>query len=70
MTQRAPCARSTVGPGHGFADYLLYIEARAAGVIESKKEGVTLTGVETQSDRYAQGLPEALPAWRRPLPFS
>ena len=56
--------------GHGFADYLLYIDARAAGVIEAKKEGVTLTGVETQSDRYAQGLPEALPAWRRPLPFS
>ena len=43
--------------GHGFADYLLYIDARAAGVIEAKKEGVTLTGVETQSDRYAQGLP-------------
>lgn len=56
--------------GHGFADYLLYIDARAAGVIEAKKEGVTLTGVESQSDRYAQGLPEALPAWSRPLPFS
>jgi len=56
--------------GHGFADYLLYIDAKAAGVIEAKKEGVTLTGVEPQSDRYAQGLPEALPAWSRPLPFS
>jgi len=56
--------------GHGFADYLLYIDAKAAGVIEAKKEGVTLTGVETQSDRYAQGLPESLPAWNRPLPFS
>ncbi|MFZ2326448.1 MAG: type I restriction-modification enzyme R subunit C-terminal domain-containing protein, partial [Rhodoferax sp.] len=29
----------------------------------------TLTGVELQSSRYAQGLPSALPAWRRPLPF-
>ena len=56
--------------GHGFADYLLYIDAKAAGTIEAKKEGVTLTGVEVQSDRYAQGLPEALPAWNRPLPFS
>ncbi len=56
--------------GHGFADYLLYIDGRAAGVIEAKKEGVTLTGVEPQSARYAQGLPEDLPAWRRPLPFS
>ena len=56
--------------GHGFADYLLYIDAKAAGVIEAKKEGVTLTGVETQSARYAQGLPDELPAWNRPLPFS
>jgi type I restriction enzyme R subunit len=56
--------------GHGFADYLLYIDARAAGVIEAKKEGVTLTGVEPQSARYAQGLPDELPAWDRPLPFS
>ncbi len=56
--------------GHGFADYLLYIDGRAAGVIEAKKEGVTLAGVEPQSARYAQGLPDELPAWNRPLPFS
>ena len=55
--------------GHGFADYLLYIDGKAAGVIEAKKPGSTLTGVEIQSGRYAQGLPEGLPAWRRPLPF-
>jgi type I restriction enzyme R subunit len=59
-----------LNPGHGFADYLLYIDAKAAGVIEAKKEGATLTGVEVQSARYAQGLPASLPAWRRPLPFS
>jgi type I restriction enzyme R subunit len=59
-----------LNPGHGFADYLLYIDGKAAGVIEAKKEGATLTGVEVQSARYAQGLPAALPAWRRPLPFS
>lgn len=56
--------------GFGFADYLLYLDAKAAGVIEAKKEGATLTGVEVQSARYAQGLPATLPAWRRPLPFS
>lgn len=55
--------------GHGFADYLLYVNGKAAGVIEAKKEGATLSGVEVQSARYAQGLPAALPAWRRPLPF-
>jgi type I restriction enzyme R subunit len=56
--------------GYGFADYLLYIDGRAAGVIEAKKAGSTLTGVEVQSARYAKGLPDSLPAWLRPLPFS
>lgn len=55
--------------GFGFADYLLYVNGKACGVIEAKKEGATLTGVEVQSARYAQGLPNSLPAWRRPLPF-
>ena len=53
--------------GHGFADYLLYIDGRAAGVIEAKKVGVTLTGVEIQSDRYSKGLPAGLPAWYQDL---
>jgi type I restriction enzyme R subunit len=55
--------------GFGFADYLLYVNGKACGVIEAKKEGATLTGVELQSGRYAQGLPTSLPAWARPLPF-
>ena len=59
-----------LNPGYGFADYLLYIDGKAAGVIEAKKEGATLTGVEVQSARYAKGLPATLPAWVRPLPFS
>jgi len=58
-----------LNPGHGFADYLLYVNGKACGVIEAKKEGVPLKGVEVQSARYAQGLPGSLPAWRRPLPF-
>jgi type I restriction enzyme R subunit len=56
--------------GHGCADYLLYVDGRAAGVVEAKKEGVTLTGVETQSGKYVEGLPEGLPAWHTPLPFA
>jgi type I restriction enzyme, R subunit len=35
-----------LNPGHGTADYLLYVDGRAAGVIEAKKQGATLTGVE------------------------
>jgi type I restriction enzyme R subunit len=56
-------------PGHGTADYLIYVEGKAAGVIEAKKEGTTLSGVEIQSDKYKEGLPDILPAWYRPLPF-
>ena len=56
--------------GHGFADYLLYVDGKAAGVIEAKKEGATLIGVETQSDKYTAGLPDGLPCWSNPLPFS
>ena len=56
--------------GHGFADYLLYVDGRAAGVIEAKKVGSTLTGVEIQSDKYIKGLPEGFPCWHNPLPFS
>ncbi|ART52004.1 type III restriction endonuclease subunit R [Acidovorax carolinensis] len=55
--------------GFGFADYMLYINGKACGIIEAKKQGATLTGVELQSGRYAQGLPTSLPAWHRPLPF-
>lgn len=57
-------------PGHGFADYLLYIGGKAAGVIEAKKQGVTLSGVEIQADKYTKGLPKSLPSWHNPLPFA
>ena len=58
-----------LNPGFGTADYLLYVDGKACGVIEATKRGATLTGVELQSGKYAQGLPASLPAWRRPLPF-
>jgi type I restriction enzyme R subunit len=56
--------------GHGFADYLLYVDGKAAGVIEAKKSGATLSGVERQSEKYLKGLPEGLPRWASPLPFA
>ncbi len=55
--------------GYGFADYLLYVDGKAAGVIEAKKEGTPLTGVELQAERYAHGVSEAVPAAVRPVPF-
>ena len=55
--------------GHGFADYLLYVDGKAAGVVEAKPEGHTLTGVEAQLGKYGAGLPDNLPYYIRPLPF-
>src|ERR1019366_8710513 len=54
--------------GFGFADYLLYLDRKAIGAVEAKPGG-TLTGVEAQSAKYAAGLPDNLPAHKRPLPF-
>lgn len=46
-----------MAPGHGRADYLLYVGKRAVGVIEAKLVGTPLSGVEWQSAKYAEGLP-------------
>jgi len=34
--------------GHGFAGYLLYVDGRSAGVVEAKKKGFPLVGVEVE----------------------
>lgn len=45
---------------HGFADYLLYVDQKPVWIIEAKKEGTTLVGVETQSKKYVDGLHDCL----------
>src|ERR1041385_89386 len=55
--------------GHGKADYLLYVDRKAVGAVEAKKQGTTLTAVEVQSAKYSEGLPANLPAVLRPVPF-
>ncbi len=54
----------------GHADYMLYADAKAIGVVEAKPKGHTLTGVETQSGKYLDGLPKTLPNYLLPLPFA
>ncbi|WP_323670960.1 DEAD/DEAH box helicase family protein [Candidatus Poriferisodalis multihospitum] len=49
---------TTAGP----ADYVLYVDRQAIGVIEAKKAGMTLTGVEPQTRKYQAAYPEAWPA--------
>ena len=53
----------------GFADYMLFVDGKAAGVIEAKAVGATLGGVSEQSQNYAEGLPPAAPNVGSPLPF-
>ena len=59
-----------MAPGHGDADYLLFVDRKAVGVIEAKKAGSTLTGVEWQSAKYTAGLPDNVPALTKPLAFA
>jgi type I restriction enzyme, R subunit len=58
-------------PPHGRVDYLLFVDGQAVGVLEAKKEGLPLVGVEWQSARYVVGLPPEIPrALEGPLPFA
>ena len=43
------------------ADYLLFINEVAVGIIEAKKEGMTLGGALQQAERYHASLPYTLP---------
>ncbi len=54
----------------GFADYMLYVDSKALGVVEAKPEGFGLIGVAEQSAKYTTGLLPMLPSWEMPLPFT
>ena len=54
----------------GFADYLLFADRKAVGVIEAKAEGKTLSQVAEQSGKYVVGLPKDIPHVELPLPFA
>lgn len=53
----------------GSCDYLLFVQGKACGVIEAKKQGVTLSGVAEQSEKYMAALPEHLARWDDVLRF-
>ncbi len=54
----------------GYADYMLYADAKPIGSVEAKPEGFGLMGVAEQSTKYSIGLPKLLPNWEVPLPFA
>ena len=44
--------------GKDQADYILFVNGQAIGVIEAKKPGETLTGKEKQTGKYSEDFPE------------
>lgn len=54
----------------GFADYMLFVERHAVGVIEAKPEGTTLSGVSEQTEKYLRNFPENIPHLGDVLPFA
>jgi len=55
---------------NGTADYLLFTNKKAVGVLEAKPEGTTLSGVAEQTGAYITGIPENLITIEEPLPFA
>ncbi len=53
----------------GPADYILFVDRQAVGVVEAKPEGTTLRGVAEQTGRYQTDFPEDIPSVELPLPF-
>ena len=51
------------------ADYLLFVDGKAAGVIEAKKAGIALSGIENQSKGYSCHLPAYVKHYQLPLPY-
>jgi type I restriction enzyme R subunit len=54
----------------GEADYVVFVDRKAVGVIEAKPEGTTLSGVSEQTEKYLWGLPESIPSVGKPLRFA
>lgn len=78
IVQDRAAANLSAGPGvavrefplkGGPVDYLLYLDGAAAGAVEAKDGRLDALRGRQQSKRYSEGLPGALPAYRRPLPF-
>jgi type I restriction enzyme R subunit len=54
----------------GPADYILFVDGKALGIVEAKKEGTTLSAVAEQSTRYTYAHKWIPQRWADPLPFT
>src|SRR3954469_15480620 len=55
--------------GHGYADYLLFVDGKAVGALEAKPPGHPLMGLKPQSPKSASALRDGLAPPITPLPF-
>lgn len=53
------------------ADYFLFVEGKAIGVLEAKRAEVDVASekVSEQAEDYARNVPSCYQAWQKPLPF-
>jgi len=70
-TMTAAAIREGLLEGNHEADYFLFLNGKAVGVLEAKREEVDVTShkVCEQTAMYAKGVPNCYQAWSRPLPF-
>jgi type I restriction enzyme R subunit len=66
---RGVAVREMHSPG-GPADYILFVDDKAPGIVEAKKEGTTLSAVAEQSARYSAAKKWIPQRWADPLPFT
>ncbi|MDO6465526.1 type I restriction endonuclease subunit R [Pseudoalteromonas carrageenovora] len=54
----------------GPVDYMLFVDGKACGIIEAKKDGISLGGVAEQSGRYSLSKSAFTQRWLDDLPFT
>ncbi len=70
-TITAAAIREGLLKGNLEADYFLFINGKAVGVLEAKREevGISSNTVSDQVMTYAKSVPDCYQAWQKPLPF-
>ena len=70
-TITAAAIREGLLEGNHEADYFLFINGKAIGVLEAKRAEVDVTSTKVcdQTAMYARGVPNCYQVWQRPLPF-
>lgn len=70
-TISAVAIREGLLKGNLEADYFLFINGKAVGVLEAKREEINISSniVSEQDITYAKSVPDCYQAWQSPLPF-